>query len=133
MTTTAFITHRDCWLHDMGTFHPECPDRLAAINDRLIAAGLDLYLSFYDAPLASAEQILRVPPGQIGDLYPCLQIVPDRLQVGRSGDRLGESLSGIGVGVEDLPREIVCLHPVAIDQLQVADAAAGQLHRYRGA
>jgi acetoin utilization deacetylase AcuC-like enzyme len=43
----------------MGSFHPECPDRLAAINDRLIAAGLDLYLSFYDAPLATEEQIVR--------------------------------------------------------------------------
>lgn len=60
MTTTAFITHRECWLHDMGKFHPECPDRLAAINDRLIAAGLDLYLSFYDAPVATAEQVCRV-------------------------------------------------------------------------
>lgn len=62
MTSTAFITHRDCWLHDMGSFHPECPDRLAAINDRLIAAGLDLYLSFYDAPLATSEQVTRVHP-----------------------------------------------------------------------
>lgn len=59
MTTTAFITHRECWLHDMGTFHPECSDRLAAINDRLIAAGIDLYLSFYDAPQATPEQIAR--------------------------------------------------------------------------
>ncbi|GAB1411564.1 hypothetical protein MASR1M97_03000 [Candidatus Desulfobacillus denitrificans] len=48
--TTAFITHRDCLLHDMGAHHPECPERLSAISDRLIAAGLDLYLSFYDAP-----------------------------------------------------------------------------------
>ncbi|MCK0512299.1 histone deacetylase family protein [Aromatoleum buckelii] len=62
MTTTAFITHRECWLHDMGTFHPECSDRLAAINDRLIAAGLDLYLSFYDAPQATPEQITRAHP-----------------------------------------------------------------------
>ncbi|ATE59378.1 histone deacetylase family protein [Thauera sinica] len=62
MTTTAFITHRECWLHDMGKFHPECPDRLAAINDRLIAAGLDLYLSFYDAPVATPEQIGRAHP-----------------------------------------------------------------------
>ena len=59
MTTTAFITHRDCWLHQMGSFHPECPDRLAAINDRLIAAGLDMYLSFYDAPVATEEQVCR--------------------------------------------------------------------------
>lgn len=59
MTTTAFITHKECWLHEMGSFHPECPDRLAAINDRLIAAGLDLYLSFYDAPQATEDQIAR--------------------------------------------------------------------------
>ncbi|NLF55362.1 MAG: histone deacetylase family protein [Thauera phenolivorans] len=62
MTTTAYITHRDCSLHGMGQFHPESPDRLSAINDRLIAAGLDLYLSFYDAPQATREQIVRVHP-----------------------------------------------------------------------
>lgn len=67
MTTTAFITHRECWLHDMGKFHPECPDRLAAINDRLIAAGLDLYLSFYDAPVATAEQVCRAHPASYFD------------------------------------------------------------------
>lgn len=57
--TTAFITHRDCWQHDMGAHHPECPDRLSAINDRLIAAGLDHYLTFHDAPLAEMEHLLR--------------------------------------------------------------------------
>lgn len=67
MTTTAFITHRECWLHDMGKFHPECPDRLAAINDRLIAAGLDLYLSFYDAPVATREQVIRAHPATYFD------------------------------------------------------------------
>ena len=60
--TTAFITHRDCWKHDMGAHHPECPERLGAIQDRLIAAGLDLYLSFHDAPLAETEHLLRVHP-----------------------------------------------------------------------
>ncbi|MBS1136070.1 MAG: histone deacetylase [Proteobacteria bacterium] len=58
--TTAFITHRDCMLHDMGSHHPECPDRLSAINDRLIASGLDLYLAFYDAPAATIDQLTRV-------------------------------------------------------------------------
>ena len=64
MTTTAFVTHRDCWQHDMGAHHPECPDRLGAINDRLIAAGLDMYLQFHDAPLADMEQLERVHPRQ---------------------------------------------------------------------
>jgi acetoin utilization deacetylase AcuC-like enzyme len=62
MTTTAFITHRDCFAHDMGSHHPECPDRLSAIQDRLIAAQLDLYLQFHDAPLATTEQLTRVHP-----------------------------------------------------------------------
>tara|TARA_R110002049_G_scaffold53467_7_gene149495 strand:+ start:111 stop:1028 length:918 start_codon:yes stop_codon:yes gene_type:complete len=56
---TAFITHADCALHDMGAHHPECPQRLGAINDRLIASGLDAYLEFHDAPLATDAQILR--------------------------------------------------------------------------
>jgi acetoin utilization deacetylase AcuC-like enzyme len=59
MTTTAFITHRDCWLHNMGEHHPECPERLSAINDRLIAAGLDMFLSFHDAPVATVDNIAR--------------------------------------------------------------------------
>lgn len=60
MAGTAFITHRDCQLHDMGSFHPECPARLAAISDYLIAHGLDHYLSYYDAPLATFAQLRRV-------------------------------------------------------------------------
>ncbi len=44
----------------MGPYHPECPDRLHAINDRLIAAGLDIYLRHYTAPAATHEQLARV-------------------------------------------------------------------------
>jgi acetoin utilization deacetylase AcuC-like enzyme len=93
MTTTAFITHRDCWLHNMGTHHPECPERLGAINDRLIAAGLDMYLSFYDAPLATLEQLSRahspdyvqslidnVPEHGIRHLDPDTAMCPDTLK-----------------------------------------------------
>jgi acetoin utilization deacetylase AcuC-like enzyme len=45
----AYITHSDCLRHDMG-HHPERPERLSAINDRLIASGLDMVLRQYDAP-----------------------------------------------------------------------------------
>lgn len=58
--STAFISHRECALHDMGAYHPECPARLGAINDHLIAQGLDHYFAHYDAPLATFEQLLRV-------------------------------------------------------------------------
>jgi acetoin utilization deacetylase AcuC-like enzyme len=57
---TAYITHPSFLLHDMGEYHPECPDRLTAIGDRLIAAGLDAYLLHHVAPAATREQILRV-------------------------------------------------------------------------
>jgi acetoin utilization deacetylase AcuC-like enzyme len=58
--TTAFIRHRDCLLHDMGQHHPECPDRLHAIEDQLIAAGLVGYLAEHDAPLAARGNLARV-------------------------------------------------------------------------
>ena len=60
MIHTAFITHQNCFKHDMGEFHPEAPERLAAINDRLIAAGLMQYLDCRDAPVASRKQLERV-------------------------------------------------------------------------
>ena len=57
---TAYLTHPTCLLHDMGPYHPECPDRLTAISDRLIAAGIDGYLRHYTAPRATREQIACV-------------------------------------------------------------------------
>ncbi len=56
---TAFITHSTCLKHNMGSFHPESPERLPTIQDRLIAAGLFDYFMHYDAPKASREQLLR--------------------------------------------------------------------------
>jgi acetoin utilization deacetylase AcuC-like enzyme len=56
----AFISHPDCLLHEMTPGHPERPERLAAIDDRLIAARLDAVIQRYDAPLATREQLLRV-------------------------------------------------------------------------
>jgi acetoin utilization deacetylase AcuC-like enzyme len=60
--TTAFITHAECLKHDMGAHHPERPARLTAIEDQLIASGVGQYLTRYDAPLATDEQLARVHP-----------------------------------------------------------------------
>jgi len=57
---TAYISHPLCLKHDMGTHHPECPARLHAIEDQLIASGLFGYLQHHQAPEASREQLLRV-------------------------------------------------------------------------
>ena len=56
---TVFYSHGDCRLHDMGAGHPECPARLDAIGDHLMATGLDLALLQRDPPLATLEQLER--------------------------------------------------------------------------
>jgi acetoin utilization deacetylase AcuC-like enzyme len=58
--STAFITHRDCELHDMGRHHPESPERLQAIRDQLIASGLSAVMLEYEAPMVEREQLVRV-------------------------------------------------------------------------
>ena len=46
----------------MGAHHPEQPARLSAIQDQLIASGLDPLLTRFEAPLATDEQLARVHP-----------------------------------------------------------------------
>lgn len=60
VTTTVIITHPSCLQHEMGPDHPECPDRLTAIHDQLIASGLDPHLARREAPPATPEQLARV-------------------------------------------------------------------------
>ena len=57
---TALFSHAECSLHDAGADHPECPARLAAISDRLLASGLGNVLMNFDAPEVTREQLLRV-------------------------------------------------------------------------
>jgi acetoin utilization deacetylase AcuC-like enzyme len=57
---TAYITHDDCLKHDMGVDHPECPARMHAIKDQLIASGLLDFLTHYEAPKASKVELARV-------------------------------------------------------------------------
>ncbi|MBK9160652.1 MAG: histone deacetylase family protein [Nitrosomonadales bacterium] len=57
---TAYISHPLSVKHDMGAHHPECPARIHAIEDQLIAAGLMDYLQRHEAPSVTREQLLRV-------------------------------------------------------------------------
>ena len=51
----------------MGRGHPERPERLTAIEDQLIASGVEQFLVRHDAPLATDEQLARVhPPEYVG-------------------------------------------------------------------
>src|SRR6476646_11436758 len=60
VATTAFITHPSCLQHEMGPDHPECPDRLIAIEHELTASGLAQHLARIEAPAATVEQVARV-------------------------------------------------------------------------
>ena len=56
---SAYITHPDCARHEMGPHHPECPERLGAINDMLLTKGLLDYMAPYDAEPATVDQLER--------------------------------------------------------------------------
>ncbi len=57
---TAFITHQNCLLHDMGSYHPESPIRLSAIQEHLEATGLLALLCVLEAEPVSREALERV-------------------------------------------------------------------------
>ncbi|RZL64769.1 MAG: histone deacetylase family protein [Variovorax sp.] len=59
MGKTGYFTHRDFWKHEMGQGHPECPERLDAIEDRLLVSGVGDALTRCDVPLAALPDILR--------------------------------------------------------------------------
>lgn len=54
---TGYFTHKACWQHEMGRGHPECPQRLDAIEDRLSASGLNAALQRREPNPASLTDI----------------------------------------------------------------------------
>jgi acetoin utilization deacetylase AcuC-like enzyme len=70
--TTAYFSHPDCRRHDMGAGHPECPQRLTAIDDWLLATGIDLALTRVEAEKVDLADVERAHThgyvAEIGDL-----------------------------------------------------------------
>ena len=54
---TGYYTHPDCRRHDMGEGHPECPQRLDAIEDRLLITGVGDALERREAPPAALSEL----------------------------------------------------------------------------
>jgi acetoin utilization deacetylase AcuC-like enzyme len=74
--TTAFYSHPDCRGHDMGTGHPECPARLDAIEDHLIAIGLGDALERREAPAVEMAALGRAhSSGFVAELRDVLERV----------------------------------------------------------
>ena len=99
MNTTGYFTHKDCWAHEMGPGHPECPARLDAIEDRLLATGVADALQRREAPLAA-----------IGDI----ELAHDRMQVaairGLSDQLADDILAGGPVHVQIDPDTALNVH-----------------------
>ncbi len=57
VSKTGYYTHADCRRHDMGRGHPECPERLDAIEDRLLVTGVGDALERIEAPQASVTDL----------------------------------------------------------------------------
>ncbi len=57
MKPTGYYSHRTCWKHEMGDGHPECPQRLDAIEDRLLITGLGDALERRDPTPASVAEL----------------------------------------------------------------------------
>ncbi|RDV25503.1 histone deacetylase family protein [Alteromonas aestuariivivens] len=68
--TLCIFRGRDCVRHDVSGEHPESPDRLYAIDDQLLASGLDMACEHIDAQPATREELMLAhDPGYIDSLY----------------------------------------------------------------
>ncbi|MEW9797950.1 histone deacetylase family protein [Alteromonas sp. CYL-A6] len=56
-----------CLQHEMGPDHPESPDRLHAIDDQLLASGLDMICQHETATKASRDALTRAHSGAYVD------------------------------------------------------------------
>jgi len=100
---TAYISHPDCLKHDMGADHPECPARMHAIEDQLIATGLLPFLASHEAPIVQREALLRVhDAAYVDDIFaraPEAGVVELDLDTVMNPDSLTAALRAAGSGV----------------------------------
>ncbi|MEE9320771.1 MAG: histone deacetylase family protein [Granulosicoccus sp.] len=101
--TTALISHRDCILHEISPGHPECPQRIDAVNDELMRQALFDLLQHAEAPLADKELLLHAHgAAYIDSLFDAspktgsVQLDPDTAM---NPHTLDACLRGVGAGV----------------------------------
>ncbi|WP_374433816.1 histone deacetylase family protein [Inhella sp.] len=80
--STAFFTHPSFLLHQMGSGHPECPERLEAIAEALEATGLIEHLALQQARAASWDELaLAHDPDYLAELRERLAAVTQVVQL----------------------------------------------------
>ncbi len=108
--TVAYITHPSSTQHEMGSHHPECPDRVRVINDYLRGTGLLDFMREETAPAATREVILRAHSAELLDEL--LAISPLQGYAGIDGDTtmnphtLNAVLHAVGAAVRAV--DLVC-------------------------
>jgi acetoin utilization deacetylase AcuC-like enzyme len=67
---TAFISHPDTMLHVMDGQHPESPARISSIKNALLHATFKDKLQFFDAPLATKQQLIKAHlPAYVDEIF----------------------------------------------------------------
>ncbi len=100
---TALLSHNDCVLHEVSPGHPECPQRIDAINDQLKKQDVFDYLTHLEAPKADWEQLLLAHSEAYIDLIH--RKAPDSGSIQLDGDTamnrhtLDASLRAAGSGI----------------------------------
>jgi len=68
--TIRIYRGKHCRLHDLGNGHPESPDRLYAIDDQLLASGMEMVCEHADAkPIAQAHLSLAHDPYYVKSVF----------------------------------------------------------------
>jgi len=100
---TAFITHPACLKHIIESEHPDSPARLMAIQDQLIAGGLNDFLHHYEAPRASQAQLERVHTAayldKLAAVAPCDGLIAVGADSWMNPDTLEAALHAAGAAV----------------------------------
>ncbi len=73
----AYLSHPSFLRHEMGAGHPECPERVGAIADRLLMRGVLDCMESFEAPAATDAQIARA--------HTALHVATLRAQAPREG------------------------------------------------
>lgn len=116
----GIISESACRKHQMGSFHPEQPERLDAINNRLIASGLDMVLQHFDAPEVTREQLLAAHDAAYIDHV--FELSPDEGLAWLDGDTAmnpytlqaakyaaGAGVFGVDLVMQDKVKHVFCM------------------------
>ena len=118
--TIGIITEPACRLHEMGAHHPECPQRMDSIQNRLIASGLEQVLVYFDANEATRDQLRMAHDGNYIDQV--FNIAPSDGLAWLDGDTAmnphslkaallsaGAAAQAVDLVMQDRARQVFCL------------------------